>query len=121
MKSLFTLLCSFFLILPITFTAQSIVDCGTMEIETQTEKARLKVFNERIYKYLTQSNKLKNDTPFTLPIVVHVIQSSKNSGISDEQIKRGLQHLNDAFSNTGSYDRGEGVDTKICFQFVQRT
>ncbi|MEN0046836.1 MAG: M43 family zinc metalloprotease [Bacteroidota bacterium] len=120
MKVFTSLFTCYFLASSTIILAQSI-DCGTVEMETQAEKTQFQVINEGVYKYLTQQNTPKSDTIITLPIIVHVIQNSKTSGIADEQVRRGIQHLNDAFSNTNSYDRGEGVDTRIRFRLAQTT
>lgn len=56
----------------------------------------------------------------TLPVVVHVIHNNGIENISDAQVQAGIQHLNEAFANTGYYDPADGVNTQIQFCFAQR-
>ncbi len=59
------------------------------------------------------------DTTFTLPVVFHII-SATPSAITDQQIKAGLQDLNDAFGKAGAYSASKGADTKIKFCLAQK-
>lgn len=59
-------------------------------------------------------------TEVTLPVVVHIIHNNGAENISDALVLQGIQHLNDAYSNTGVYDPTTGVDTKIQFCLAKR-
>ena len=51
----------------------------------------------------------------TIPVVVHIVHANGAENISDGQVLAGIQHLNDAFSNTGYYDQGSGSTVGINF------
>ncbi len=53
--------------------------------------------------------------PYTLPVVVHVIHQNGPENISDAQVQQAIQHLNEAFANTGYYDPATGVSIPIEF------
>lgn len=89
--------------------------CATMEILAAQDQASFDAMNEQLYKYLQNKRSTKRDSIITLPVVVHVIHQNGAENISDAQIHQGIQHLNEAFTNEDSYDRGTGVDTKIRF------
>lgn len=55
-----------------------------------------------------------------LPVVVHIIHNNGSENISDAQVMTGIQHLNEAFANTGYYDPANGVATNIQFCMAQR-
>lgn len=56
----------------------------------------------------------------TLPVVVHIIHNNGPENISDAQVFTAIQHLNEAFANTGYYDPADGVNTQIQFCLAQR-
>lgn len=51
----------------------------------------------------------------TIPIVIHIIHNNGPENISDAQVLEGIQHLNLAFANAGSYSDPGGVNTNIQF------
>jgi gliding motility-associated-like protein len=57
---------------------------------------------------------------FTLPVVVHIIHQNGAENIPDTQVLQGIQHLNEAFANTGYYDQATGVNTQIQFCLAKR-
>ncbi len=74
-----------------------------------------------------------NSNVLTIPVVIHVMHLSgtavgTNENISDAQIQAGIQHLNDAFRNIGSYAGGPyftnagipSVDVEIQFCLASR-
>ncbi|HKK78789.1 MAG TPA: hypothetical protein VJ933_04135, partial [Phaeodactylibacter sp.] len=56
----------------------------------------------------------------TLPVVFHIIHDGGVENIPDAQVEQALQHLNDAFANTGYYDPATGVDVEIQFCLASR-
>jgi len=56
----------------------------------------------------------------TLPVVVHIIHNNGAENITDAQVFQGIQHLNEAFANSGYYDPSDGVNTQIQFCMTQR-
>ncbi len=86
--------------------------------------------NELIAKHIEQ--KLKNQsfsnkkevetaevTVITIPTVVHLIYDPANpftgADLSNNQVYKAMEHLNDAFRNKGLYDPSSGVDMEIEF------
>ena len=59
-------------------------------------------------------------TTITLPVVVHIIHDNGPENISDAQVQKAIQHLNEAYANIGYYDPTDGVDTHIQFCLAQR-
>src|SRR5579872_5866931 len=58
--------------------------------------------------------------PIVLPVVVHIIHNNGPENISDVQVQTAIQHLNEAYANTGYYDPSDGVTTNIQFCLAQR-
>lgn len=56
----------------------------------------------------------------TIPVVVHVIHNNGVENISDSQILNGIQHLNDAFANSGNFSDPNGVNVNIQFCLAQQ-
>lgn len=56
----------------------------------------------------------------TIPVVVHVIHQGGDENISNQQIFDGIQHLNDAFANTGEYFDPQGTSINIRFCLAQQ-
>ena len=56
----------------------------------------------------------------SLPVVVHIIHNNGTENISDAQVFQGIQHLNEAYANSGYYDPSDGVNTQIQFCMAQR-
>lgn len=57
----------------------------------------------------------ERSTDFVLPVVFHIIHDNGPENIGDDVVLQALDHLNEAFANTGFYDQGNGVDTRIQF------
>ncbi|MEO7532002.1 MAG: hypothetical protein ABIS69_11340, partial [Sediminibacterium sp.] len=71
------------------------------------------------YKEL-QQRPLNPLSVFTLPVVVHIIHNNGVENISNARVLAGIQHLNEAYANTGYYDPSSGVNTNIQFCLAQR-
>lgn len=85
----------------------------------QVEKER--AINHQVYRSLIHGNTLREDTAIrTIPVVVHIIHQGGEENISDELVILGIQHLNEAFANTGSYHQPAGMDTRIRFCLAQQ-
>jgi gliding motility-associated-like protein len=56
----------------------------------------------------------------TLPVVFHIIYNSSSDPVSDSEIYKALDLLNEAFSNTGYYQRVDGQDPSIKFCLAQQ-
>lgn len=60
--------------------------------------------------------------PLVLPVVVHIIHNGGSENISDAQVAKAVQHLNDAFAHAGYYAQaGASVETSIQFCLARRT
>ncbi|HMH24420.1 MAG TPA: M43 family zinc metalloprotease [Puia sp.] len=55
-----------------------------------------------------------------LPVVVHIIHNNGAENISDAQVMTAIQHLNEAYANSGYYDPADGVNTNIQFCMAER-
>lgn len=56
----------------------------------------------------------------TLPVVFHLVHQNGPENLSDAAVKQALEWLNAAFANSGSFDRGSGVDAGLRFCLAQR-
>jgi len=55
-----------------------------------------------------------------VPVVVHIVHNNGTENISDQTVMQGIQDLNDAFANTGSYYSPTGADMGIRFCLAQQ-
>lgn len=105
--------------------------CGQQAVMQQfyATHPEYKTINDQVEKLLAQRNRdiqsgvLKNQRTtaiVTLPVVVHIIHNNGPENIPDAQVFQGIQHLNEAFANTGYYDPADGVNTQIQFCMAQR-
>jgi gliding motility-associated-like protein len=90
---------------------------------------QLKAFQEQIESRLYEYNRTKGartnneQTPtavVNLPVVVHIIHNNGVENLSDARVLTAIQHLNEAFANTGYYDPSDGVNTQIQFCLAKR-
>ncbi|MFM9951886.1 MAG: M43 family zinc metalloprotease [Saprospiraceae bacterium] len=70
---------------------------------------------EQAYYQAMQTPRTKTVVTYTLPVVVHIIYENGFENISDDKVRKAIEHLNQAFANTGYYDPITGVSTP--FQF----
>jgi gliding motility-associated-like protein len=96
--------------------------CGTDEILNQQlkNKNQRNVHNEaekKIFDFTKNKSLLRttSNSTYVIPVVVHVIHNGGTENISDAQIIKGIQDLNEAFSNTGYYDTIIGTTVGIQF------
>lgn len=119
--------------IPLISYAQNdpVILCGQKAITEKLFRDRplLKQNHERSEKQLQDLNlalrngraRIQRTTAVvTLPVVVHLIHNNGIENISDAQVLTGIQHLNEAFANTGYYDPADGVNTQIQFCLAQR-
>lgn len=118
-------------VLPVCLAAQAPnTHCGQKEVTerlytTNPEIRQLQLDIEstfRDYRITLQSPIKPQGTSaiVTLPVVVHIIHNNGAENISDAQVFTAIQHLNEAFANTGYYDPADGVNTQIQFCLAQR-
>jgi len=133
MKFKFTVQIVFFLLLvsianaQIGFSGNGATSCGSVDIMTQLFKnnSKYKALNEQIEQQLLQFKSsgqkiFKPQSVVTLPVVVHIIHNNGPENISNATVLAGIQHLNEAYANTGYYNPATGVNTNIQFCLAQR-
>src|SRR6185436_8357210 len=105
--------------------------CGQKEVTERLfrENSAIKQLQEQVEKQLFKHKKklirreIQPAQPtaiVTLPVVVHIIHNNGPENISDAQVVTAIQHLNEAFANTGYYDPSDGVNTQIQFCMAKR-
>jgi gliding motility-associated-like protein len=129
---LLALLCFTLCLLHVTAQTPSTLVCGQHEYtekllqqypdlrltQQATEKA-IAAWQKARKKTVTGTNPAPA-SPIILPVVVHIIHNNGPENISDLQVLTAIQHLNEAYANTGYYDPSDGVDTHIQFCMAQR-
>ncbi len=101
--------------------------CGTDEMHQELQKKasqRLRhtraeelILNNTLYP---KQAKTTSEEDYVIPVVVHVIYNGNVGVVSDAQILKGIQHLNESFANAGGYDTSRGVNTHIQFCLAKR-
>ena len=84
----------------------------------QQAEAQLRIRNQQINAGLLKVQ--RPNSVVTLPVVVHIIHNNGAENITDAQVFQGIQHLNEAFANSGYYDPTDGVNTQVQFCMAQR-
>lgn len=109
------------------FGTENQINCGSPDMMKALLQKDIFYFNlnKQIEEKLAVYNKntlshLRNQTVIYLPVVVHIIHNNGLENISDADVLRGIQHLNEAFANTGYYNPADGVNTLIQFCLAQR-
>src|SRR5690242_2648886 len=77
----------------------------------------------RNYNLRVKSGEIKaerTNAVVTLPVVVHIIHNNGSENISNAQVFTAIQHLNEAYANSGYYDPADGVNTNIQFCLASR-
>ncbi|MCI4650440.1 M43 family zinc metalloprotease [Phaeodactylibacter sp.] len=102
--------------------AQSLLHERLM-VEDAAYRQRHLAFEERLADKRSRisGSARSNDELLVLPVVFHIIQSDDQDPVPDAQMQQALQHLNDAFANTGYYNAAQGSNTYIQFCMAQRT
>ena len=59
--------------------------------------------------------------PDAIPVVFHIVHQNGVERLSEAQVRQALVWLNEAYSNSGSFDRGSGTDVPIRFCLARRT
>lgn len=76
---------------------------------------------QQLYDLLQRGYSFSNGRNlYTIPVVVHVVHNNGAGNISNVQVTNAIQHLNDAFANTGVYNPAMGVDVEVQFCLAQR-
>ncbi|MES2649809.1 MAG: PKD domain-containing protein [Bacteroidota bacterium] len=88
--------------------------CGTDNLlKTARQVAAYRMKEAEMNREIANTPVILNDE-LTLPVVFHIIGEDQTL-IPDQLIADALKNLNEAFSKTGAYALGDGVDTKIRF------
>jgi PKD repeat protein len=122
----------YFLCLPFAnaqkgFSTNASVSCGAAGAMNHLfqQDNRYKQIDEQIEQQLLNFKKTNpgynyTQAVVTLPVVVHIIHNNGTENISDARVMAGIQHLNEAYANTGYYNPADGVNTNIQFCMAQR-
>lgn len=88
---------------------------------------QVRQWSDRIYeRALLQREQESGQRPnYTLPVVVHIITppgtpAGTANNLSDQEVARGIDLLNQAFSNTGAFVSPQGTDVGIQFCLARR-
>ncbi len=115
-----------FLLFPSILSAQSEKhSCGFELLEQRRKSAsrekqlRESSLNRALYRQILQNTKSQRSEA-VIPVVVHIIHQNGPENISDAMVIQGLQHLNEAFANSGAFAQTGGVNTNIQFCLAQR-
>jgi len=118
------LLISWFSVASLTAQESSSFECGQKKIhenrlKTDEQYAKKQAqLSKWIYQKSIRSNREKSNEIYQIPVVVHLIHLSAESGQVDQtsnptnaQVNIAMQHLNEAFRNTGNYaEHGRGAN-----------
>jgi len=104
---------------------QSTPYCGSDQYEEillsdPIYKSQLKKEEKRYRSYIQNTKNQKRNNEIFIPVVFHIIHNNGLENISDTLVYQGLEHLNQAFENTGPFLNELGIDTKIRFCLAQR-
>ncbi len=109
------------------FGDQSRDNCGTSDIIKNflQKNPAFRSVDQQIEERLLQFKKSEQKTSVIqatiyLPVVVHIIHNNGPENISNARVLAGIQHLNEAYANTGYYNPADGVNTNIQFCLAQR-
>ncbi len=121
-----------------------VTGCAQQEINEQLFRARPDIrakhlqLEQQLYEFRKQQTPVGDSSSFpvnrsasrestlgtgptvTLPVVVHIIHNNGTENISDARVFTAIQHLNEAFANTGYYDPANGASTGIQFCMAER-
>ena len=84
------------------------------------ERAIRKRLDAQVADLIARGANLRTNSTYTIPVVVHLIHQNGTENISNAQVLLGIQHLNDAFANTGPYQSAQGVNTDIQFCLAEQ-
>ncbi|MDQ3108632.1 MAG: M43 family zinc metalloprotease [Bacteroidota bacterium] len=101
--------------------------CVTDILSRQKELAdpayhqRMQNMNLSIRSFLNAANSQQTvQSVLSIPVVVHIIHNNGPENISNAMVLQGIQDLNDAFANAGSFADVNGVNTNIQFCLAQQ-
>ncbi|MBK9256988.1 MAG: VCBS repeat-containing protein [Saprospiraceae bacterium] len=78
-----------------------------------------KISYENFISQITSQRSVSNDVVI-LPVLIHIIHNNGEENISDQQVIKGINLMNDAFRNRGVYYTPDGTDTGIEFCLALR-
>ncbi len=62
----------------------------------------------------------RRGTAYEIPVVVHIIHNNGSENISDAEVAKGIQYLNDGMAATGPFAGVGGIDTEMTFRLAER-
>jgi hypothetical protein len=103
------------------YTARSFRNDPSLRTRSELNEKRLLAWKKALALRPGQLTPLgTTGAPVVLPVVVHIIHNNGAENISDLQVQTAIQHLNEAYANTGYYDPADGAKTDIQFCMAQR-
>ncbi len=111
--------------LPLPFPTQAGVAsgksfCGAdLLLNTLRKSPAFLKAEEEMNLKIAMATRLLNEDTIVLPVVFHVLADDPFA-IPDEELKKGLAELNDAFAKRGAWAGSKGVDTKIRFCLARK-
>ncbi len=90
------------------------------------EQFNQKIAEKTLEAYQKGQFQDKSAQVYNIPIVVHIVHSTftaigEGSNITDDQVYKAINQINDAFRNQGAYKEDHGVDTEIAFCLAHQT
>lgn len=95
--------------------------CGFDQYRSiKPDNIKTEEFESRMYVEQLLHRASDDETTLVVPVVVHIIHNNGQENIADAQVVQAIDHLNQAFSNSGFYVNPEGVDVNIQFCLVRQ-
>ena len=138
MKFMLCFICVSLCLVPLAqIKVQKTSDTSSQHITPKTERLcagdGIKTHLMGLYPFLAEKERSMNNTirfadanrrnreeDQYISVVVHIMHNFGEENISDEMVAQGIQHLNDAFANTGDYASADGTDSHIRFCLAQQ-
>ena len=131
MKSNATLL-FYLLLLPVIIFSQDVTQhCGFDELASQLQNEDATYFDRQdeielnYLNFVSTSNTLALYDSISLPVVIHIVHLpgtpiGENENITDDQVRLGLDRLNNTFAGKACSENPVGNDMNIKFELAQR-
>ncbi len=123
--------CLYLFIFHLSFSLQSQEICRTYPfhehlLKTNSEYKKQFEYNEaQLFNLQKQKINTRAKMQLVMPVVIHLVvppgsRIGQNNNLTDLQVLQGLDYLNDAFANQGSFNTNTGLDTEIRFCLAVR-
>ncbi len=102
------------------FAQSGTINCLTDQLQEKLKAAhpdrgiKEREINRIVYDHFREGT-ASRPAAAVIPVVVHIFHMNGPENISNQAVLQGIEDLNQAFSNTGSYQKPSGVNTGIQF------